>query len=570
VESLSYQAQDGGAVCEVPDGYVGSARVGRAHYPRVRCGARVAGEVGSAVDGPPRSPPERLEELLQQVLQTSADSVNDTVPHAIRLLTIAYWLPQLAAHLSIHDWWRVATHLLAVCRECQLGEKMAGQPEPFVVATLLGGELPLALSCLLGELKPLRELRAPARISLSESLCEATDGEGIVAARLLPYLPMLFSSWTRCRALGRAIPKGCWTTEAETQYEWLVRQTILFSRASGTPLLTDHSYRNWPGGPMDAALSLAGDRSDRVAATARLGKLLLSPRGLRDAPLPDASVESEWATLAVLAGGWDTSTHRFAINYSEAAPRVELEVAGKMILAGDWNMAVTAAGKPLDVASEWEQQCWFSNDECDYLEIAADLTQGGRIERQILFGKEDEFLLLNDVLHTESQEGAEWTHSHQLPLASGINFLPEAETRDGVLVNAKGRPVVSVMPPALPEWRVDPRGGELSQQLTALRLTHRSVGTRGSAPIWFDLRTKRVNKPRTWRQLTVAASLAVVARDVAVGYRVQSAGSQWVVYRSLAPPANRTVLGQNTAAETLVGRFLKSGELDVLVEVDPA
>src|SRR5690606_20302998 len=103
-----------------------------------------------------------------------------------------------------------------------------------------------------------------------------------------------------------------------------------------------------------------------------------------------------------------------------------------------------------------------------------------------------------------------------------------------------------------------------------LVLTHHGVGLRGSAPVWFDLRPKRVGKPRTWRQLTVAASLEVAPRDVAVGYRVQTGGSQWLIYRSLAPPANRTVLGQNTSSESLIGRFLKTGGLDVLVEVDPA
>jgi hypothetical protein len=41
------------------------------------------------------------------------------------------------------------------------------------------------------------------------------------------------------------------------------------------------------------------------------------------------------------------------------------------------------------------------------------------------------------------------------------------------------------------------------------------------------------------------------------------------VYRSLAAPANRTVLGQNTAAEMFIGRFYRTGEFDELLAVDP-
>src|SRR5690606_11808904 len=237
---------------------------------------------------------------------------------------------------------------------------------------------------------------SPARISLSEGLCEATDGEGLVAARYLPHLPLLFSSWTRCLALGRAIPKGCWTTEAESQYEWLIRQTLVIARGDGSPMLTQDAYRSWPGGPVDAALSLAGDSGDRAAAAVRLGKRLLTHRDTRSrALLPEASVESEWSMLAVMSGGWDSSSPRFAIDYSHARPRIELQVGGKTILAGEWDMSITFGDQRLEVASDWEQQCWFSNDECDYLELAVELSAGARLERQILFGKEDEFLLFH-------------------------------------------------------------------------------------------------------------------------------------------------------------------------------
>src|SRR5690606_11440407 len=163
---------------------------------------------------------------------------------------VGYWLPQLAAHLPVRPWWRLLTHLMLVSRECQLASPATMSAEDYLVATLLGGELPLVLSCVVAELKPARDLRSAARIALSESEREASDGEGVIAARLPEHLPAHVSTWTRCRALGRALRKGCWTPDAETQYEWLVRQTILLARNNGSPLLTTSTYRNWPGGPL--------------------------------------------------------------------------------------------------------------------------------------------------------------------------------------------------------------------------------------------------------------------------------------------------------------------------------
>ncbi len=55
----------------------------------------------------------------------------------------------------------------------------------------------------------------------------------------------------------------------------------------------------------------------------------------------------------------------------------------------------------------------------------------------------------------------------------------------------------------------------------------------------------------------------------AVGYRAQCGRDQWLIYRSLAPKANRTLLGQNTSSEFLVARFLApEGEIDELVEIE--
>ena len=69
-------------------------------------------------------------------------------------------------------------------------------------------------------------------------------------------------------------------------------------------------------------------------------------------------------------------------------------------------------------------------------------------------------------------------------------------------------------------------------------------------------------------QLTVAESMKVQPADVAVGYRVARGGRQWLIYRSLAPPKNRTLLGHNLSTELLVARFTREGEVKPLLEIE--
>ena len=75
-------------------------------------------------------------------------------------------------------------------------------------------------------------------------------------------------------------------------------------------------------------------------------------------------------------------------------------------------------------------------------------------------------------------------------------------------------------------------------------------------------------RPVTWRQLTVGESLRAQPRDVAVGYRVAIGSRQWLIYRSLAAAASRTLLGHNLSSETLVARFARSGEVKTLIEIE--
>ena len=69
-------------------------------------------------------------------------------------------------------------------------------------------------------------------------------------------------------------------------------------------------------------------------------------------------------------------------------------------------------------------------------------------------------------------------------------------------------------------------------------------------------------------RLTVAEAGQIQPADAAVGYRLALGKQQWLVYRSLAKPGNRTLLGHNLSTEMLVARFQDDGQVQSLIEIE--
>jgi hypothetical protein len=438
-----------------------------------------------------------------------------------------------------------------------------------VVAAHLAGELPLVLSHLLPELQPTRELRGAARLALGEGLLSLTDGEGMVAAEFLPHLPLLAACWTRCRMVGQYFKKNCWSSSAEAQYEWLVRQLLRLTLSDGRMLLAPGDPSQWCTGVIANAVALAGDASDRAAAAIRFDPEKLNLRGrARGAGLPDASVNSDWAGVAVLGESWEPNAPLVGVTYRGTSMRLEVAVGGRPLLSGQWISHWSAAGVPACAVGHWEEQCWFSDRDIDYLDVAITLAGGHRLERQIALIKQDRALLLHEVLLTAHDQPVPLTCEMHVPLAAALRLEPQPETRDATIIDRKGRVRAAVLPLSLAEWRADSRPGDLSEVGQFIELSQQRLARRMSVPLWLDLDAARARHERTWRQLTVAQQLARQPHDVAVGYRVQSGSDQWLVYRSLAPAANRTVLGQNLASECFVARFKQTGEAEELIEIE--
>jgi hypothetical protein len=274
---------------------------------------------------------------------------------------------------------------------------------------------------------------------------------------------------------------------------------------------------------------------------------------------PDASLESAWSSLAVLAGSWSPSSPRVTVAFADEPLQMELSVGGRKLFTGAWTMETVCDGKSIRPVGQWQELCWQSDKKCDFLELGIELAEGLQLERQIVHSKRDDVLLVADIVSAKDRTPRKLRHSFSLPLARRVAWLPETETRDGVLLAQKQR--TAVFPLGLYEWRCDPRGGTLVSESGRLTLSEATAGRSLYCGLLFDLDPARSKKERTWRQLTVSEMLEVVPRDLAVGFRAQSGDDQWLVYRSLGKAGNRAVMGQNISCEFYAGRFRETDGL---------
>ncbi|MEX0937707.1 MAG: hypothetical protein WDZ59_07580 [Pirellulales bacterium] len=509
-----------------------------------------------------RKRPERT--LAEQLAPWSLESASapPTLELAVQMLAVCHALPRLAGPVSPELWWELLDVLLQIAEDAAAVD-LAADP---LIAQLWGGELPWTLGYLFPEINACRKAAAEGRRRLSEGLIELTDGEGLIEARHLERLRPLMACWTRCRAMAEAASSSCYTQVAESQFEWAVTQMLRLARADGSQLLSGDAAGAWNAALFEAALRYGGSAADRTAARESLPRSFArSIKGKASRELPDPAVESEWSAAAVLRPDWSAGASRLAVNYGDARLLLELECGGETVLAGEWGIDLAIGGRRFEPVNSWEQLCWVSDEEVDYLELEIDLGDAARVQRQLLLAREDGLLYLADNIRVEPS-ASEIEYTGTLPLGPTVEWRPEEDTREGYLSGRQPRALV--MPLALPEWRTDPRGGTLGVEDGRLRLHQHLTGQNLSAPLLFDLNRRRSARQRTWRQLTVAESLEVVSRDTAVGYRAQCGSDQWLIYRAMSGLGNRTVLGQNLATEFLFGRFSTSGDVEELIEIE--
>jgi hypothetical protein len=434
----------------------------------------------------------------------------------------------------------------------------------------LAVELPLTLAYLFPELPPCRDLARAAQKLWSWGAEEITDGEGLLPGRHLHLTGPLLACWTRTILLARQLPLGV-EEDVQMQLEWLLRQTLRLLRDDGSLAFAEPGKVNSQRELIATALTLIDDPEDHALAKAAFkGGPELPPKEKKSRKkrkaalsLPEPFAYSEWSAAGVLRGDWTLGAPRLAVTFDERRVTTELSSGGTTLLSGEWQVEIGIDGWTWKPEDDWNEVCFHADEDVVYLELETKFADSWRLQRQMLLARRDRFLLLADAILGETP--ANLSYRSVLPLGRGIQFLPADETREGHLAGKRSQALV--LPLALPEWRSQ-AGGELSSRNDALTLTQSQTGRRMFAPLLIDLKSERLRKDCTWRQLTVVEHLQIQPPDVAAAYRAQVGKEQWSIYRSLAPKGHRTYLGHNIVTECQVAKFLKDGTAEVLLEIE--
>ena len=504
--------------------------------------------------GRSRRVPKKLEQTTAGWL-AGAVTAPRTASLGIECLAWCWASMPLAGHLEERLWWDLLNHLIAIAQSRE------AIPDDPVAWQLLSGELPLALAYWFPEIAKCRALADPARGTITEGFEKYLDGRGMPLCTSRPLLRPLLACWTRCRALGDELDDGWCARSAGRQYQNLVQNALRLSRASGQPVFSAADAAAWNPEFIKTAIRLAGGETRKLWRLTTEGSA--SPRVSKTMPSP--ARESEQAGVALLRSDWRRSSPRLAVRYSAWQTALELNVGAKCLLSGTWSLDVRANGERLLPLGDWEQNAWILDDDVHYLELDVRLSTEVTVERHMLLARKHGVLLLADAVLGIQDARIEYRGS--LALGGFSRFQGEAETREGTLA-VGGKPAARVLPLALPEWRAERFRGDLEERDGALELTQTVDGQCLFAPLLFDLDASRLRRETTWRQLTVAEDRQIVPGDVAVGYRAQAGASQWLVYRSLAAPSVRSLLGKNLMHQFLMGNVLSTGRIETLIEVD--
>lgn len=298
------------------------------------------------------------------------------------------------------------------------------------------------------------------------------------------------------------------------------------------------------------------------AATMRKGKAATAFKG---SPKPAASFHAESLQSTVLRTDWSPTAVQIAVDWSQPAIRCEFAIGRDVVASGPMTSRVTMNGRECPVVDEWREVCWISDEEADYLELETTLADGLRLQRQFILLRRDGLAYMADAVLNRDRADIECEWS--LPTVPTMKWTQAEETRD--VQAAFGRRNFLVLPAALPEWRAERADGEVTADERGLSLrqsARESVAL--YAPLCLIVDSRRARRECTWRRLTIGENLQIQPADKAVGFRLQAGREQWLVYRSLTPRANRTVLGVNLQTNFLFSRFKPDGDSDTLIEVE--
>jgi hypothetical protein len=453
--------------------------------------------------------------------------------------------------------------------------KCSCDPEDAVLCELvMKCELPLLLGTVTGAgTRTLFAEAFDAMDNLALLLEQAADHPARWLAYGASYLRAALASVLRSRVLADALGLRKFYAPQRAALSGLLEHAARWTRHGGSGLLgmpgtIPASEAHW------TALAKIARKSKPLTAVLTLSDLTPSQMKRKEAKelvapvsLPALTHYCDTARAACMQTDWRKRSGRMAIDFSDAPLALEIVgPKGATVLGGRWPLQIELDGQAQLQLDDWDEVCWYSDEEVDYLEVEAKFGDSCCVQRQMMLFREEGLIMLADALLGD-REG-NWSLQSSLPFGPGVRSEAADATRESWLVMPGGERCL-VLPLALPEWRRQLASGKLLFENDALTLRANTQAARLYAPVLLSLKPAHAAKPLTWRQLTVAEDLTIVPPSVAAAFRVQIGREQWFIYRTLAEATRRTALGMHTIYDFFVGRFDgESGDVDTLIEVE--
>ena len=455
--------------------------------------------------------------------------------------------------------------LASFAQQVQEYHKLDNSPWNVLIA---GVEIPAVLSDRFPDAPIVKELRASAAAILYDTANKLFDGQGMIKARYFPWYAAILATWTRCYAavcrkqLNLKLKKGF-----NNHYEWAVRQLLVCSNGNREiTSLSEGGDIKLPKAFISMLLKFGGDISDRRLAS-RLGYAQREfKNAVADHYLPEATMHSASSQVSVLRTDWGPKRREVFVRVDGHDVFIQIRSCGTTLFEGNIASSLWIDGSSVNPLGSWEEVCWESDGDADYLELELGYVGGWKVQKHILLAKEDNLVLIGDVVLGQG-ERTRIALKQEYLAGKDIRVYTAEEHNEGFIWSSD--PMGMLLPLALPEWRNGTRNGHLACNDGAVQYEVNADAVTGLyAPLLFVLNGKAGLKKYTWRQLTIAEELDIQPYDVASGFRIQIGKKQWLIYRSLTEYGNRTLLGQNYSSEFAFGEFLRDGTVYEYVEIE--
>ena len=280
-------------------------------------------------------------------------------------------LPALIAPLPADLWWRLFEALLGIAQDD--GRRT---DDDDASSQWIRAELPLSLAYLFPEIVPARSLGAKGAAAVFANVDSLVAADGMPSAKALPIVPALLATWTRSRAIARRLKKSCWCGKDEERFTAFARQVLRLSRRDGTMTL---SVAGAPA--IDRNLFLAAFEGTSRADRALAGCMVPGFRGPKRVPvreLPSPAANNEASGVSILRPRWSRGGERLSVAHRGGEVWTELACGRDVLWSGEWAFEVRREGAPLlpEAEAQWEETCWTSNEDVDYLELELALPHG--------------------------------------------------------------------------------------------------------------------------------------------------------------------------------------------------